>query len=79
MNNRFAWGLLAALGGYLIVRRLGLRGGATSDDVIPHPMIETTHAITIQAPPSEVWRWLVQAGYGGSGRAGLYGLTLDKS
>ena len=35
-------------------------------------MIETTHAITILAPPSEVWRWLVQAGYRGSGRAGWY-------
>ena len=42
------------------------------DDVIPHPMIETTHAITIAAPPSEVWPWLIQGGYRGAGRAGWY-------
>jgi uncharacterized protein YndB with AHSA1/START domain len=81
MRNKLAWGLLALIGGYQLIRRLGQRGGATNeevdtslpgDDVIPHPMVETTHAITIQAPPSEVWRWLVQAGYRGSGRAGWY-------
>ena len=81
MKSKLAWGLLAVFGGYQLVRRLGQRSGATDeevdaalpgDEVIPHPMIETTHAITIQAPPSEVWRWLVQAGYRGSGRAGWY-------
>ena len=81
MKNKLAWSLLAAIRGLLVVRRLGQRSGATDeevdaslpgDEVIPHPMVETTHAITIQAPPSEVWRWLVQAGYRGSGRAGWY-------
>ncbi len=81
MKNKLLWSLLAVIGGYQLVRRLGERSGATDaevdaalpgDDVIPHPMVETTHAITIQAPPSEVWRWLVQAGYRGSGRAGWY-------
>ena len=81
MKSKLAWGLLAACGGYLVIRRLGQRSGATDeevdaalpgDEVIPHPMIETTHAITIQAPPSEVWRWLVQTGYRGAGRAGWY-------
>ena len=81
MKSKWAWGLLALIGGYQLIRRLGQRSGATDeevdaslpgDEVIPHPMIETTHAITIQAPPSEVWRWLVQAGYRGSGRAGWY-------
>ena len=81
MKSKLAWGLLAVFGGYLIIRRLGQRSGATDeevdstlpgDEVIPHPMVETTHAITIQAPPAEVWRWLVQTGYRGSGRAGWY-------
>jgi len=29
-------------------------------------MIETTHAITIAAPPSAVWPWLIQGGYRGA-------------
>jgi hypothetical protein len=81
MKNKFVWSLLTAFGAYLWVRRLGLRGGATDeevdaslpgDEVIPHPMVETTHAITIQAPPSQVWPWLMQVGYRGAGRAGWY-------
>jgi hypothetical protein len=81
MKGKWAWGLLALIGGYQVIRRLGRRSGATDqevdaalpgDDVIPHPMIETTHAITVQATPAEVWRWLVQTGYRGSGRAGWY-------
>ena len=35
-------------------------------------MLETTHAISIAAPPSIVWQWLIQAGYRGAGRAGWY-------
>jgi len=81
MKKRFPWLLLAGIGAYLVLRRLGLRSGATDeevdaslpgDEVIPHPLIETTHAITINAQPSEVWKWLVQAGYRPSGRAGWY-------
>jgi hypothetical protein len=30
---------------------------------VPHPMQETTHAITIHAPPAAIWPWLVQMGY----------------
>ncbi len=46
--------LLAAASGALLLRRLGRRWGATDDEVhrpmpadelIPHPMVETTHAI----------------------------------
>jgi hypothetical protein len=79
MKSKLAWSLLALIGAYQVIRQLGQRSGATDeevdgalpgDEVIPHPMIETTHAITISAPPSEVWPWLVQAGYRGSGRAG---------
>lgn len=39
------------------------------DDLVPHPRGVVTHAITIDAPPSAVWPWLVQLG---SGRAGWY-------
>lgn len=34
-----------------------------SDDLCPHPMLTTNHAITIAAPPDEVWPWLVQMGW----------------
>lgn len=39
------------------------------DDAIPAPKIETTRAITISAPPGEVYPWLVQIGFQ---RAGWY-------
>lgn len=39
------------------------------DDQVPNPVLESTRAITIQAPVSEVWPWLVQMG---QGRGGLY-------
>ena len=59
--------------------RLGqLRRGATDadvrrslpgDDLVPDPKCGYTQAITIKAPVSEVWPWLVQIGYK---RAGWY-------
>ena len=39
------------------------------DDLVPSPMVETTHAVTINASPQRVWPWLVQVG---QGRAGFY-------
>ena len=39
------------------------------DDLVPSPMMELTHAITIDASPEQVWPWLVQLGHG---RAGFY-------
>jgi hypothetical protein len=39
------------------------------DDLVSYPMVETTHAVTINAPPQQVWPWLVQTG---QGRAGFY-------
>ena len=36
---------------------------------MPYPMVQTTHAMTINAPPQRVWPWLAQAG---QGRAGFY-------
>jgi hypothetical protein len=64
----------------LIVRPRISRWGATDDEVgkvLPGDELESpygyrpisTRAITIDAPPEEVWPWLVQMG---SGRAGFY-------
>ena len=39
------------------------------DMEIPHPTYEATLAVTIDAPPSAIWPWLVQMGYR---RGGLY-------
>jgi hypothetical protein len=71
MRNKLLIGLLAAASGAYLLRRMGRRWGASDDEVyrpmpgdelIPHPMVETTHAITIQASAAEVWPWLVQMG-----------------
>lgn len=75
-----AVGLFAmAAGAYaLFVRPRMLRWGATEDelrepspgsDIIPGGKRGSTMAVTIDAPPSEVWPWLVQMG---NGRAGWY-------
>jgi hypothetical protein len=39
------------------------------DDLLADPDVQTTRAITIDAPPSAVWPWLVQMG---SSRGGAY-------
>jgi len=39
------------------------------DDLVPHPRLGYTRAITVDAPPEAVWPWLVQMG---QGRGGLY-------
>ena len=39
------------------------------DELVPEPIAIETRGITIDAPPSAVWPWLVQMGYG---RAGWY-------
>ncbi len=78
MRNTLWVELLAAASSLYLVRRLGQRWGATDaefhqalpgDDIVPHPMVETTHAITIRASAAEVWPWLVQMG---SHRGGWY-------
>ncbi len=71
-------GLLAALAAGYGLNRGGRRWGATAEEVraalpgdeaVAQPAVQTTHAITIHAPASAVWPWLVQMGYG---RAGWY-------
>lgn len=44
-----------------------------SDELVEHPTFNATRAITIAAPPEEVWPWLVQAGVT---RAGWYSYDL---
>jgi hypothetical protein len=39
------------------------------DEIIPRATVQTDHAVTIDAPPSAVWPWVVQMGWG---RAGWY-------
>lgn len=72
MRNKLYVGLLAVASAGYLLRRLGKRWGATEDevhrslsgdDLVPHPMLETTHAITIHAPAATIWPWLVQMGY----------------
>lgn len=44
-------------------------GSLPGDDLVLHPKAQSTHAITIHAPASEIWPWLVQMG---QGRGGFY-------
>jgi hypothetical protein len=47
------------------------------DNIQPHPIMNATRAITIDAPPERIWPWLVQIGYK---RAGWYGYdSLDNA
>ena len=56
--------------------RLGRTYGSTrqeralqlpGDGIVEDPKVVTDHAITIEAPPSAVWPWLVQMGWGRGG------------
>ena len=44
-----------------------------SDDLVRHPTFDATRAITLDAPPEQVWPWLVQMGLT---RAGWYSYDL---
>ncbi len=65
-----------------LLRRRHRTWGASRDEVaatmpgdalLPRAQYRSTRAITISAPPEEVWPWLVQVGYG---RAGWYASDL---
>lgn len=65
-----------------LYRKRHLRWGATpaeaaaampGDELVPVSHFTATRAITIDAPPAEVWPWLVQVGFG---RAGFYSYDL---
>ncbi len=68
----------AALSYRVVVAPLVKRWGASDEEVarpmpgdefVPAPMLRGNHAITIAAPPEDIWPWLQQIGYG---RAGFY-------
>jgi len=69
----------AAIGAYLLLvgpwqRRWGatdeeVRRAMPGDEEVEHPLMNATRAVTINAPPEEIWPWLVQIG---TGRAGWY-------
>lgn len=72
----FVGGLLAAYIGWVRPRiaRWGtpegeVTGPQPGDTLIPQPMLQMTHSISIQASPERVWEWIVQIGYQ---RGGFY-------
>jgi hypothetical protein len=73
-----AAGLMAAAGYWFAARPWYLRWGATDaevarplpgDELLPNVKRAYTRALTINAPPSAVWPWLIQIG---QERGGLY-------
>ena len=65
-----------ALVGFLAGRRLFSTWGVVpiegqltlpGDDLVPEPTMSDTRGITIDAPPSAVWPWLAQLGFGRGG------------
>ena len=74
-------GVVAAFVVYLfIIRPRQIRWGATDeevsrpmmgDDIVRKPNFVATRAVNTAAPPSEVWKWIIQIG---SARAGWYSL-----
>ena len=65
-----------------LYRRWHLRWGATDaevagempgDEIVPKAGFNTTRALTIGAPPQDVWPWIVQLGFG---RAGFYSYDI---
>ncbi len=70
---RIAWYVLGSvLVGYGALQVLGRRAGSTAeerrrrmpgDELVAQPQMLTNHAITIEAPPEDVWPWLMQLGW----------------
>jgi hypothetical protein len=50
-----------------------VRGSMPGDEIVPKASFNGTRAVTIEAPPEEVWPWIVQIGYR---RAGFYTYAL---
>jgi hypothetical protein len=46
-----------------------IAGAMPGDELVPFPKLISTRAVTIGAPPTEVWPWLAQIG---QGRGGFY-------
>jgi hypothetical protein len=67
---------------FFAVRPWHLRWGATDEELVatlpgdalcPNASAQVTHAITIDAPPQEVWPWILQIG---QDRGGFYSYTV---
>jgi hypothetical protein len=78
LRATMAVGALAPWVYLLIIRPWQMNWGATDkevraslpgDELVPHPTLVSTRALTIRAPAEVVWRWLVQLG---QNRGGFY-------
>ncbi len=67
---------------FLVIRSWQLTWGSTKeeitqsligDEIVQKPHFVATRAVSIKAPPTEVWKWIIQIG---SGRAGFYSIDL---
>jgi len=76
--QRTGLAMITTVAAYAWAHHLGRTWGATpderrrripGDDLVAGRKTQTTHAVTIAAPPDAVWPWLVQMGWG---RAGWY-------
>ena len=56
-----------------IATTLERRRSLPVDTIVPEPIFTSTHAITIDATPEQVWPWIAQMG---AGRAGWYSWDL---
>ena len=72
----FAGGLLAAYLGLARPRMASwgaeaseIAGPQPGDELIPHPLLQTTRSVIVRAPAGRVWKWVAQIGYG---RGGFY-------
>ncbi len=82
----FVSALVAFVASYLLVFRPRIKAwgvdtleteeALAGDELIPEPMATETRGVTIDAPVSQVWPWLVQMGFG---RAGWYSFdSMDR-
>ena len=72
MLRRFFMILTVAVLYWFALRRWFGRWGTTRDElkrimpgdaVIANPTHSATHAVTVDAPPGDIWPWLVQMGH----------------
>jgi hypothetical protein len=80
MKRRIGGRLLTAAAVLHMLHRLGRESGLDhgeaagplpGDTLVAKPRWQSTRAITIEAPPAQVWQWIVQMGFP-SHRAGWY-------
>jgi hypothetical protein len=81
LSRALAAGTILGLAYHMWLRPRHLHWGMTAeeldrdwpgDELVPNAVSDQTHAITINAPPSAIWPWIVQIG---QDRAGFYSYT----